>query len=196
MVIVRTLLLNWQIGVSGYEQPEAVQCWWLCWLAGKNLVLTNQPYFYKKAELFPDSTFVVGVDTAIRLMNVSLFLHVVPHSWCVAANVNFLACCMPIDKWLEGDGSSFADFVKSVIVFECEDVLIWQPKYYGESKTRMLEVLLGIHQQGCDFMVAGRKVDGRFKVCQSLWFSCSVWWTIEEILKCRSNEQVYSMFQS
>ncbi|CAM6008971.1 unnamed protein product [Sphagnum balticum] len=78
---------------------------------GKNLVLTNQPYFYKKAELFPDSTFVVGVDTAIRLMN---------------------------------------------------------PKYYGESKTRMLEVLLGIHQQGCDFMVAGRKVDGRFKVLSDI----------------------------
>lgn len=78
---------------------------------GKNLVLTNQPYFYKKAELFPDSTFVVGVDTAIRLMN---------------------------------------------------------PKYYGESKTRMLEVLLGIHQQGCDFMVAGRKVNGRFKVLSDI----------------------------
>jgi hypothetical protein len=68
----------------------------------------------------------------------------------------------------------FCRLYRSVIVFECEDVLIWQPKYYGESKTRMLEVLLGIHQQGCDFMVAGRKVDGRFKVCQSLWFSCSV----------------------
>jgi hypothetical protein len=102
-------LANWSVRIW---QPEAVQCWWLCWLAGKNLVLTNQPYFYKKAELFPDSTFVVGVDTAIRLMNVSLFLHVVPHSWHAAANVNFLACCMPIDKWLEGDGSSFADFVR------------------------------------------------------------------------------------
>lgn len=35
------------------------------------MVVTNQPYFYKKAELFPDSTFVVGVDTALRLLNVS-----------------------------------------------------------------------------------------------------------------------------
>jgi hypothetical protein len=69
---------------------------------------------------------------------------------------------------VEGDGSSFADFVRSVIVFECEDCLIWQPKYYGESKTRMLEVLLGIHQQGCDFMVAGRKVNGRFKVLSDI----------------------------
>jgi len=40
-------------------------------LTGKTLVVTNQPYFYKKAELFPDSTFVVGVDTAIRLLDVS-----------------------------------------------------------------------------------------------------------------------------
>lgn len=28
----------------------------------------------------------------------------------------------------------------------------------------MLEVLLGIHELGCDFLVAGRKVEGTFKV--------------------------------
>lgn len=39
--------------------------------AGRIVVVTNQPYFYRKAELFPDSTFVVGFDTAIRLLNVS-----------------------------------------------------------------------------------------------------------------------------
>ncbi|OAE31286.1 hypothetical protein AXG93_1962s1430 [Marchantia polymorpha subsp. ruderalis] len=78
---------------------------------GKTLVLTNQPYFYKKAELLPDSTFVVGVDTAIRLIN---------------------------------------------------------PKYYGESRERMLEVLLGIKHLGCDFLVAGRKVGEKFQVLGDL----------------------------
>lgn len=38
--------------------------------AGKTIVVTNQPFFYKKAEILPASSFVVGVDTAIRLINV------------------------------------------------------------------------------------------------------------------------------
>lgn len=40
--------------------------------SGKNVIISNQPYFYKKAELFPGSAFVIGVDTAIRLVNVRL----------------------------------------------------------------------------------------------------------------------------
>ncbi|XP_024391627.1 uncharacterized protein [Physcomitrium patens] len=75
--------------------------------SGNTLVVTNQPYFFKKAELFPDSTFVVGADTALRLLD---------------------------------------------------------PKYYGNSKVRMVEVMLGIRKLGCDFLVAGRKVDEAFKV--------------------------------
>ena len=39
-------------------------------------MVTKQPYFYKKAELFPDNIFVVGVDTALRLLNVSYFCRV------------------------------------------------------------------------------------------------------------------------
>ncbi|EYU30008.1 hypothetical protein MIMGU_mgv1a0070902mg, partial [Erythranthe guttata] len=35
----------------------------------KTVVISNQPYFYKKAELFPGSAFVIGVDTAARLIN-------------------------------------------------------------------------------------------------------------------------------
>lgn len=38
---------------------------------GKTILVTNQPFFYKNAEILPDSTFVVGVDTAVRLINVS-----------------------------------------------------------------------------------------------------------------------------
>lgn len=41
--------------------------------------------------------------------------------------------------------------------------LYLQTKYYGDSKVRMLEVLLGINQLGCDFLVAGRKVNGTFQ---------------------------------
>ncbi|XP_060964062.1 uncharacterized protein LOC115712341 [Cannabis sativa] len=37
--------------------------------AGKTIILSNQPYFYKKAEIFPGSAFVIGADTAARLIN-------------------------------------------------------------------------------------------------------------------------------
>lgn len=38
--------------------------------AGKTVIVSTQPYFYKKAELFPGSAFVIGADTAVRLVNV------------------------------------------------------------------------------------------------------------------------------
>jgi nicotinic acid mononucleotide adenylyltransferase len=38
-------------------------------IAGQTVIISNQPYFYKKAELFPGSAFVIGVDTAVRLIN-------------------------------------------------------------------------------------------------------------------------------
>ncbi|URD95604.1 Cytidylyltransferase [Musa troglodytarum] len=37
--------------------------------AGKTVIISNQPYFYKKAEIFPGSAFVIGADTAVRLIN-------------------------------------------------------------------------------------------------------------------------------
>ncbi|XP_004497049.1 uncharacterized protein [Cicer arietinum] len=36
---------------------------------GQTVIISNQPYFYKKAELFPGSAFVIGADTAVRLIN-------------------------------------------------------------------------------------------------------------------------------
>ncbi|CAL9050977.1 unnamed protein product [Musa banksii] len=36
---------------------------------GKTVIISNQPYFYKKAEIFPGSAFVIGADTAVRLIN-------------------------------------------------------------------------------------------------------------------------------
>lgn len=43
-------------------------------IAGKTVIVSNQPYFYKKAELFPGSAFVIGADTVARLINVSVWL--------------------------------------------------------------------------------------------------------------------------
>lgn len=37
--------------------------------AGKTVIISNQQYFYKKAEVFPGSAFVIGADTAVRLLN-------------------------------------------------------------------------------------------------------------------------------
>lgn len=39
---------------------------------GQTVIISNQPYFYKKAELFPGSAFVIGADTAVRLINHSI----------------------------------------------------------------------------------------------------------------------------
>eukprot|EP00850_Spirogloea_muscicola_P017972 SM000159S01803 [mRNA] locus=s159:311153:314657:- [translate_table: standard] len=78
---------------------------------GLLVVITNQPLFFKKAELLPESTFVIGSDTALRLVN---------------------------------------------------------PKYYDSSFQKMLDTLADIKCQGCDFLVAGRLVDGNFMVLSDI----------------------------
>ncbi|CAN8266991.1 unnamed protein product [Cochlearia groenlandica] len=40
---------------------------------GKTVIVSNQPFFYKKAELFPGSSFVIGADTASRLVNAKYY---------------------------------------------------------------------------------------------------------------------------
>ncbi|RZC75024.1 hypothetical protein C5167_050500 [Papaver somniferum] len=37
---------------------------------GETVIISNQPFFYKKAQLFPGSAFVIGADTVERLVNV------------------------------------------------------------------------------------------------------------------------------
>lgn len=39
-------------------------------------MVTSSPLFHQKAELFPGSTFVIGYDTAVRIINVR---GVIPH---------------------------------------------------------------------------------------------------------------------
>ncbi|KAL5723375.1 hypothetical protein ACHQM5_006782 [Ranunculus cassubicifolius] len=36
---------------------------------GKTVIISNQPFFYKKAEIFPGSVFVIGADTAARIVH-------------------------------------------------------------------------------------------------------------------------------
>ena len=43
--------------------------------AGLNLLLTAEPYFYKKALLLPDQHFVLGFDTFIRLLDLKYYDH-------------------------------------------------------------------------------------------------------------------------
>jgi hypothetical protein len=52
---------------------------------GKNVIISNQPYFYKKAELFPGSAFIIGADTAARLVNVRNYLHFLSSLWFLSA---------------------------------------------------------------------------------------------------------------
>ncbi|KAJ8642912.1 hypothetical protein MRB53_004660 [Persea americana] len=40
---------------------------------GKTVIISNQPYFYKKAEHFPGSAFVIGADTAARLIDLKYY---------------------------------------------------------------------------------------------------------------------------
>ncbi|KAH9746690.1 CTP transf like domain-containing protein [Citrus sinensis] len=76
---------------------------------GMTVIISNQPYFYKKAEFFPGSAFVIGADTAARLID---------------------------------------------------------PKYYDGDPGKMVEVLSGCKRTGCTFIVAGRNIDGVFKVLE------------------------------
>jgi hypothetical protein len=52
---------------------------------GKNVIISNQPYFYKKAELFPGSAFIIGADTAARLVNVRNYLQFLSSLWFLSA---------------------------------------------------------------------------------------------------------------
>ncbi|MED6219292.1 hypothetical protein PIB30_034410 [Stylosanthes scabra] len=76
---------------------------------GKTVIISNEPDFHKKAKLFQGSTFVIGADTAERLVN-------------------------------------------------C--------KYYDGGYKKMLKRLLGCKEAGSTFVVAGRNVDGVFKVVE------------------------------
>ena len=65
----------------------------------RDIVLTRVPVFYEKATLLPGCTFIIGVDTAVRLFD---------------------------------------------------------PRYYGNSESRMLLAFEQMRRRGCGFLVAGR----------------------------------------
>lgn len=77
----------------------------------RRVVLTCAPLYREKARLLPGCTFVIGYDTAERLLD---------------------------------------------------------PVYYGGSHAGMLAALDEVREAGCDFLVAGRMVDGEFRTLDDL----------------------------
>ncbi|MDZ7705711.1 MAG: hypothetical protein U5L04_14655 [Trueperaceae bacterium] len=75
------------------------------------VLLTKAPLFTDKAQRFPGSTFVVGADTAARLID---------------------------------------------------------PRFYGDDADKMRRALDELTSSGCDFLVAGRAIDGRFTTLDDL----------------------------
>ena len=75
------------------------------------LVLTRQPLFAQKAANFRNSVFVVGYDTALRLL---------------------------------------------------------QPRYYQNDQSAMRAALVAVRTAGCRFLVAGRRLQGRFRTASDL----------------------------
>ncbi|CAI5526160.1 unnamed protein product [Closterium sp. Naga37s-1] len=102
---------------------------------GHMVVITRLPLFASKASLFPHSTFVIGYDTAVRLLDVSSSLVLV------------------VQRFLTGHPapSSLPSAPH-------------QPKYYGNSHSSMMDVLHAIAHTGSDFLVAGRLVGATFQV--------------------------------
>lgn len=125
-------------------------------MAGKTVIVSNQPYFYKKAQLFPGSSFVIGADTAARLVNVcfSFSLNYTKLYLCATHTTNtFEVLCYLLNSTLLNKESILRDLN-----------LLMQTKYYEGSYKRMLEILGDCKRTGCSFLVGGRVVDGVFKV--------------------------------
>lgn len=78
---------------------------------GRRVALTREPLFREKARLFPGCPFVIGYDTAVRVVD---------------------------------------------------------PAYYGGSADEMQAALAAIRAHECRFLVAGREVDGVFKMAGAL----------------------------
>ncbi len=101
----------YELSVTNVDKPaltadEAEQR--LSQFRGKGtVVLTRADTYHKKAALFPGCTFVIGWDTAVRLV---------------------------------------------------------EPRYYGGDQAAMTAALLDIWAAGCRFLVAGREIEGSFRM--------------------------------
>ncbi len=65
------LSTNFEISVTNADKPPLSEAEILVRVQQfeRPILLTNAPVFVRKAELFPDSTFVVGYDTAERILH-------------------------------------------------------------------------------------------------------------------------------
>ena len=105
----------YELAVENVDKPPLAEAEITRRLAGLKdncrVALTRTPTFWRKANLFPGSVFVIGWDTMIRLID---------------------------------------------------------PRYYGDSETAMLTALAGIWAKGCRFLVAGRQIDGAFRILEDI----------------------------
>ena len=105
----------YELAVENVDKPPLAEAEITRRLAGLKdncrVALTRTPTFWRKANLFPGSVFVIGWDTMIRLID---------------------------------------------------------PRYYGDSETAMLTALAEIWAKGCRFLVAGRQIDGAFRILEEI----------------------------
>eukprot|EP00897_Mesotaenium_endlicherianum_P009646 jgi/Mesen1/870/ME000114S10946 len=132
---------------------------------GRLVVVTRESFFYEKAKLLQDSTFVVGVDTAPEIAGIRLgvlscrILHVFMKASFVTSR---RLVVVTRESFFYEKAKLLQD--STFVVGVDTAVRLVNPKYYEGSSDQMLRVLLGMKDHGCDFLVAGRLVDGRFQV--------------------------------
>ncbi|RVW20472.1 hypothetical protein CK203_110144 [Vitis vinifera] len=122
---------------------------------GKTVIISTQPYFYKKAELFPGSAFVIGADTVVRLINMEA----------TKSQMNRLAVLITRSGYPIAALRGMPSILRAAFASMLN---MGRPKYYDGSNQKMLEILGGCKRTGCIFLVGGRNIDGVFKVLEDL----------------------------
>lgn len=115
---------------------------------GTSFVLTDAPLFVMKAKVLPGTTFVVGVDTAVRRAPAA-------HRPVPAE----LPRCFPGVRQV-------SPRLRRYLL--PPQVRIVMPKYYGGSQEAMIEILETIRRCGCSFLVAGRVMEGEYRTIRAV----------------------------
>ncbi len=68
------------------------------------ITVTSHPLFIDKADLFPDSIFIVGADTALRIVNPKYYGNLAAAMTSTVANIIHKGCCrfLVVGRALEG----------------------------------------------------------------------------------------------
>ncbi|RVW17033.1 hypothetical protein CK203_070772 [Vitis vinifera] len=117
--------------------------WWVEGVGLESLVTSNdrkdsnystQPYFYKKAELFPGSAFVIGADTVVRLINMEA----------TKSQMNRLAVLITRSGYPIAALRGMPSILRAAFASMLN---MGRPKYYDGSNQKMLEILGGAKEQ-------------------------------------------------